>query len=45
MNHNIVIQDLGALIRAEEQEIALRRAIAPAGKALDYTSYHTYDEV
>lgn len=44
INHHIQIEDLGQLEKAEEQSIALRRALY-SGKAIDLENYHTYDEV
>jgi hypothetical protein len=45
INHKIQIADLGELERQEKQSIALRRALFNNDKAVDFETYHTYEEV
>jgi Carboxypeptidase activation peptide len=42
--HQIVVSDIGKLIREEEQTVNLRR-VQTADKAFDFENYHTYQEV
>jgi murein tripeptide amidase MpaA len=47
MTHEIRLKDIGALIKEEEKDIMLRRALFSASEkaAFDLENYHTYEEI